>query len=72
MLELSSIKYFGSPEPFSDFDEKKCKETYDMYETVTRDSKVYNVKKISYKDFKKQLGIYNQLKDLVKLLKIWL
>ena len=53
---INSIKYFGSPEPFSNFDEKKCKETYDMYETVTRDSKVYNVKKISYKDFKKTIG----------------
>ena len=45
MLELDSIKYFGTPKPFSDFDEKKCKETYKMYETVIKDSKVNNEKK---------------------------
>ena len=27
-----------------------------MYQTVTRDSKVYNVKKISFKDFKNTIG----------------
>ena len=29
---------------FSDFDENKCKETYKMYETVIKDSKVFNEK----------------------------
>ena len=25
---ISSIRYFGTPEPFSDFDENKCKEVF--------------------------------------------
>ena len=53
---IDSIKYFGSPEPFSNFDKNKIEETYKMYETVTKDSKVYNVKKISKKSFEKTIG----------------
>ena len=53
---INSIKYFGSPEPFSNFDKNKIEETYKMYETVTKDSKVYNVKKISKKSFEKTIG----------------
>ena len=53
---INSIKYFGSPEPFSNFDKNKIEETYKMYETVIKDSKVYNVKKISKKSFEKTIG----------------
>ena len=53
---IDSIKYFGSPEPFSNFDKNKIEETYKMYETVIKDSKVYNVKKISKKSFEKTIG----------------
>ena len=53
---IDSIRYFGSPEPFSNFDKNKIEETYKMYETVTKDSKVYNVKKISKKSFEKTIG----------------
>ena len=48
---INSIRYFGTPKPFSDFDEIKCKETYKMYETVIKDQKVNNQKKLSYKEF---------------------
>lgn len=53
---IDSIRYFGSPEPFSNFDKNKIEETYKMYETVTKDSKVYNVQKISKKSFEKTIG----------------
>ena len=66
MLELDSIKYFGSPKPFSNFDEKKCKETYKMYETVIKDSKVYNEKKISYKEFVKTIDIAKSNMDIAE------
>ena len=52
---IDSIRYFGSPEPFSNFDKNKIEETYKMYETVTKDSKVYNVQKISKKSFEKTI-----------------
>ena len=54
---ISSIRYFGAGKPFSDFDENKCKETYKMYETVIKDSKVFNEKKLSYKEFVKIIDI---------------
>ena len=50
---ISSIRYFGTPKPFSDFDEKKCKEVYGMYETVIKEPKVDEGKKLSYKEFDK-------------------
>ena len=53
---IDSIRYFGSPEPFSNFDKNKIEETYKMYETVIKDSKVYNVKKISKKSFEETIG----------------
>ena len=53
---INSIRYFGTPKPFSNFDENKIKETYDMYETVIKESKVYNVKKISKIEFKNILA----------------
>ena len=37
---ITSIRYFGTPKPFSDFDENKCKEVYGMYETVIKEPKV--------------------------------
>ena len=48
---INSIRYFGTPKPFESFDEIKCKETYKMYETVIKDPKVFNEKKLSYKEF---------------------
>jgi hypothetical protein len=53
---INSIRYFGTPKPFSDFDKNKIKETYEMYQTVIKDSKVYNEKKISFKDFKNTIN----------------
>ena len=50
---ISSIRYFGTPKPFSDFDENKCKEVYGMYETVIKEPKVDEGKKLSYKEFDK-------------------
>ena len=54
---INSIRYFGTPKPFSNFDENKIKETYEMYQTVIKDSKVYNEKKISFKDFKNTIDV---------------
>ena len=63
---ISSIKYFGTGKPFSDFDEKKCKETYKMYETVIKNSKVNNEKKISYKEFVKTIDIAKSNMDIAE------
>ena len=46
---INSIRYFGTPKPFSDFDENKCKEVYGMYETVIKESKVKNEKNYCFK-----------------------
>ena len=48
---INSIRYFGTPKPFESFDENKIKETYKMYETVIKESKVNNEKKLSYTEF---------------------
>ena len=53
---ISSIRYFGT-RPFENFNEAKCKEVYDMYETVIKDQKVKNEEKISYKEFKKLIEV---------------
>ena len=53
---ISSIRYFGT-RPFENINEAKCKEIYDMYETVIKDTKVKNEEKISYKEFKKLIEV---------------
>ena len=63
---INSIKYFGTPKPFSDFDETKLKETYKMYETVIKDTKVFNEKKISYKEFVKTINIAKSNMDIAE------
>ena len=63
---INSIKYFGSPKPFSNFDENKIKETYKMYETVIKDSKVSNQKSLSYKEYVKIINIAKSNMDIAK------
>ena len=63
---ISSIRYFGAGKPFSDFDENKCKETYKMYETVIKDSKVFNEKKLSYKEFVKIIDVAKANMDVAE------
>ena len=63
---ISSIRYFGAGKPFSDFDENKCKETYKMYETVIKDSKVFNEKKLSYKEFAKIIDVAKANMDVAE------
>ncbi len=63
---ISSIRYFGAGKPFSDFDENKCKETYKMYETVIKDSKVFNEKKLSYKEFVKIIDVAKSNMDVAE------
>jgi len=50
---IDSIKYFGTPKPFENFDETKIKETYNMYETVIKNSKVFTERFLKYKDYVK-------------------
>jgi len=63
---ISSIRYFGAGKPFSDFDENNCKETYKMYETVIKDSKVFNEKKLSYKEFVKIIDVAKANMDVAE------
>ena len=63
---ISSIRYFGTPEPFSDFDENKCKEVYGMYETVIKEPKVKNEKNISYKEFKKLIEVAKSKRSIAE------
>ncbi len=63
---INSIKYFGTPEPFSNFDENKCKETYKMYETVIKESKVNNEKSINYKEFVHIIDIAKSNMDIAE------
>ena len=48
---IDSIRYFGTPKEFSAFDDNKIEETYKMYQTVIKDPKVNNEKKISKEEF---------------------
>lgn len=50
---INSIKYFGTPKPFENFDVNKIKETYNMYETVIKNSKVFTEKRLKYNDYVK-------------------
>jgi len=63
---IDSIRYFGTPEPFSNFDDSKCKEVYNMYETVIKEPKVNNEKFISYKEFAKTIEIAKSDIDIAK------
>ena len=63
---INSIRYFGAGKPFSDFDESKCKETYKMYQTVIKNSKVNNEKKLSYEDFEKSIKIAKKDMDVAE------
>ena len=63
---INSIRYFGTPKPFSDFDENKCKEVYGMYETVIKESKVKNEKNISYKEFKKLIEVAKSKRSIAE------
>ena len=63
---ISSIKYFGTPKPFESFDEIKCKETYKMYETVIKESKVNNEKSINYKEFVHIIDIAKSNMDIAE------
>ena len=63
---IDSIRYFGTPKPFSDFDKNKIEETYNMYETVIKDSKVNNEKFISSKEFNKTINIAKSNMEIAK------
>jgi len=63
---INSIKYFGSPKQFSNFDENKIKETYKMYETVIKDSKVSNQKSLSYKEYAYIINLAKSNMDIAK------
>jgi len=63
---INSIRYFGTPKPFESFDENKIKETYKMYETVIKESKVSNQKSLSYKEYVKIINIAKSNMDIAK------
>jgi hypothetical protein len=63
---INSIRYFGTPKPFENFDENKIKETYKMYETVIKESKVNNEKKLSYKEYVKIINIAKSNMDIAE------
>jgi hypothetical protein len=63
---INSIKYFGTPKPFENFDENKIKETYKMYETVIKDPKVFNQKSLRYNDYVKIINISKSNMEIAK------
>ena len=63
---INSIRYFGTPKPFESFDKNKIKETYKMYETVIKESKVSNQKSLSYKEYVKIINIAKSNMDIAK------
>ena len=63
---INSIRYFGTPKPFESFDENKIKETYKMYETVIKESKVSNQKSLSYKEYVKIINIAKSNMEIAK------
>ena len=63
---INSIRYFGTPKPFENFDENKIKETYKMYETVIKDPKVFNQKSLRYNDYVKIINIAKSNIDIAK------
>jgi hypothetical protein len=62
---ISSIRYFGSS-PFESFDKNKIEETYKMYETVIKEKKVNNEKKLSYKEYVKIINIAKSNMDIAE------
>jgi hypothetical protein len=63
---ISSIKYFGKPKPFENFDDDKIKETYEMYKTVIKDSKVSNKKSLTLKNYGDIIKIAKKDMDVAK------
>ena len=63
---INSIRYFGTPKPFESFDENKIKETYKMYETVIKESKVSNQKSLRYNEY---VNIINLAKSNMEIAK---
>ena len=63
---INSIRYFGTPKPFESFDKNKIKETYKMYETVIKESKVSNQKSLRYKEYVKIINIAKSNMDIAK------
>jgi len=63
---INSIKYFGTPKPFEDFDVNKIKETYEMYEKVIKNSKVFTEKFLTYNAYVK---IINTSKSNIEIAK---
>lgn len=63
---INSIKYFGTPKPFENFDVNKIKETYNMYETVIKNPKVFTEKRLKYNDYVK---IINTSKSNIEIAK---
>ena len=63
---INSIRYFGTPKPFESFDENKIKETYKMYETVIKESKVSNQKSLRYNDYVKIINLAKSNMEIAK------
>ena len=63
---INSIRYFGTPKPFENFDENKIKETYKMYETVVKESKVSNKKSLRYKEYAYIINLAKSNMDIAK------
>ena len=63
---INSIRYFGTPKPFESFDENKIKETYKMYETVIKESKVFNQKSLRYNDYVNIINIAKSNMEIAK------
>jgi len=63
---INSIKYFGTPRPFENFDESKIRETYKMYETVIKNSKVSNQKFLKYNDYVKLINTSKSNVEIAK------
>jgi hypothetical protein len=65
-VRINKIGYFGSPKPFESFDENKIKETYNMYETVIKNSKVSNQKFLKYNDYVKLINTSKSNVEIAK------
>jgi len=63
---INSIRYFGTPKPFESFDKNKIKETYKMYETVIKESKVSNQKSLRYNDYVNIINIAKSNMEIAK------
>ena len=63
---INSIRYFGTPKPFESFDKDKIKETYKMYETVIKESKVSNQKSLRYDEYVNIINLAKSNMDVAK------